>query len=82
MKEATEEGEREIDRANKNLPPEKPLEVEKSAKEISDIQELKAAKKRALKDEAIAMKKEDMAKQALENASTKEEIEEAKEALK
>jgi hypothetical protein len=34
-----------------------------------------------LKDEAIALKKEDMAKQALENATTKEEVEEAKKAI-
>ena len=58
FKEAEEEGQREIERAEKNLPAEKSEMVAKS-KTDSD---LKAAKKEALKEEAIAMKKEDLAR--------------------
>lgn len=45
-----------------------------TAKSLKDNDEIKSSKRKALQDEAIALKKEDMAKQALEVASTKEEL--------
>jgi hypothetical protein len=47
------------------LPPEKPIENEKTFKELKNEIEIKKFKKNALKEEAIAMKKEDLAKQVL-----------------
>jgi hypothetical protein len=82
FKEADEEGQREIIRVDKNLPPDKPIENETTVKGLKDETDLRKAMKNALKDEAIAMKKIDMARQVLGNAYTKDEIETAREALK
>lgn len=73
FKEAEEEGERAIDAAEKNQPLEKPTEAETKVRDLKD-KEVSKVKKDALKNEAIALKKEDLAKQAVETAVTKDEM--------
>ena len=83
FKEAEEEGQREIEKAEKGLSQaEEPTSTESKVKALKDENAIKKLKKEALNAEAIALKKGDMAKQAIETAVTKDEMKEAKEALK
>ena len=78
--ELDEEFAREHERATKGLGPTDP--TVKKAKDIQEELEDKEAKKEAIKGVAIAKQKEEVAKNALENATTDEEAIEAKQALK